>query len=822
METVNIAHFFSSLHMFEYASHHGFRYGIDIIDNVGPYGYLHYPYIYAGSVYWTKILWFSLVCGIYAYYATCLIEKMQTLPEKLIFLLVVTFFPLQLNFPWFSFEIIPRLAILFSALYFLMDHKEKKDSHETIPIVFNGFFYAFLILEKASNVYYLMLILVVLSVYWLIQKKWHNILWLLGSVIAGVLLFWFAAGQPFSGLLTYFESMRFFIDAYQNSMSLPMGSRDFHYGLFYCISIAIILLVRFITSFYITPSLQEFFRSILIAALVFLVWKHGMLRSTHSYGTFLYTMPILISFVCLYPMKVRPHCAQRNNIEVLYSHPYFPLFRSLLCITLLFVVWKNMNAHERPTSYYLSISQEFSNRLTALFNYKPVAKSKQLNAQMAQLKHDNALPVSLKNTLGRHSVDEFGSVPELLLLNDLNYKPRPVPINFIVTNAALNDKNANHYQNRKTAPDFVFLPDIGMHMTDNKAYLSLLLNYEVIESVQQWFVLQKKTAWQRISFSNVGHRQARVDQWVSLEGFQQSFLWVQVEATPSLLGQMKDFLYKPDYFRLDVLLKNGFTQHYNLSFSQLRSGFLLNPIINTKTASSITTHGMRHEAYWANEPHWTQADAFRLTPGDTTSHVLVHPEFKITFSTIESTSSTSAHPIALDLSRAHNLIHFFSPNFNVTQQYTRFPINLLGDAPRYDISIDGLGTLEKNAMNRWRWALGPMTRISFYCNPVLPDSARKLVLQLGLQNRIPIPGQGVSLRLNGKIIYHSDLDNIHALKPLEADIAIAARKGKNTLEIVYNDWNHGTKNYTKKTNDVRTLAVEITRFIVKQEGKLGA
>ena len=61
-ESVNVDHFYSSIHMFEYAFSNRFQFGIDIIDNVGPYGYLHYPYIYTGGAYWTKTLWFTVIC----------------------------------------------------------------------------------------------------------------------------------------------------------------------------------------------------------------------------------------------------------------------------------------------------------------------------------------------------------------------------------------------------------------------------------------------------------------------------------------------------------------------------------------------------------------------------------------------------------------------------------------------------------------------------------------------------------------------------------------------------------------------------------------
>lgn len=77
-DAVDIGHFFSSVHMFEYAFNHSFQFGVDIVDNVGPYGYLHYPYIYAGGAFWSKSLWFALICFVYAYYAASLIGRIRS------------------------------------------------------------------------------------------------------------------------------------------------------------------------------------------------------------------------------------------------------------------------------------------------------------------------------------------------------------------------------------------------------------------------------------------------------------------------------------------------------------------------------------------------------------------------------------------------------------------------------------------------------------------------------------------------------------------------------------------------------------------------
>ncbi|MDP1615186.1 MAG: hypothetical protein Q8L68_05255 [Methylococcales bacterium] len=119
LDTVAVEHFFSSQHLFEYAFDHAFRFGQDLIDNVGPYGYLHYPYTYAGGAFWSKMLWFGCILAIYAYYAAQLSLRISNPYHKLLFLGTLSLFPLQIDCHWYGYEVLPRLAVLFSALYFL-------------------------------------------------------------------------------------------------------------------------------------------------------------------------------------------------------------------------------------------------------------------------------------------------------------------------------------------------------------------------------------------------------------------------------------------------------------------------------------------------------------------------------------------------------------------------------------------------------------------------------------------------------------------------------------------------------------------------------
>lgn len=144
-------------------------------------------------------------------------------------------------------------------------------------------------------------------------------------------------------------------------------------------------------------------------------------------------------------------------------------------------------------------------------------------------------------------------------------------------------------------------------------------------------------------------------------------------------------------------------------------------------------------------------------------------------------------------------------------------INLISSEEPEDILVEGLSGLESNDKESWRWALGPATRIKFYVDPALPDQARHLLLKFAFKNGVTIPDQTVTIRLNGKDIRRFSSEEIGVQKQVNADMGLAAKKGVNLLEIVYQDWNHGKKNYG--SNDPRKLAVVVMRLSLQGANK---
>jgi len=804
-DTVDVAHFFSSVHMFEYAFKHEFQFGLKIIDNVGPYGYLHYPYIYSGGAYESKMFWYSLNCLVYAYYSTVLIKSIRSWLERSIFLFAIIFFPLQVETPWYAFEVIPRLAILFSAIY-LLAISDKKSCWHTIPqIIFCGFFYSFLTLEKASNVYYLLLVISILFINWFNKIDWKYALWMVCSYLLGVVIFWLAAGQNLLTLVTYFKSISLFINAYQEVLGQELRDVNFLYALFYCFVAAGIILLRLGTTFLISQSRQllsiEISRLFLISVLFFLSWKQGILRGNSSYGTFLYTVPILFGYLCVYPIKTFGNVSFNTYLNF-FSFRAFFIFRSTLLAILLLVVGINFLSYEAENNHKAGFFQELNSRFRNLIDYRPWQTLKTLDIKFEKLKNEYALTPFLKESIQSGRVDEFGSVPEVILLNDLNYYPRPVPIDFVASNHALNLMNGRHYQNLESAPDFIFLSDFGLRLSDSLAYLSLLFNYQSIGTFKNWLIMKKRAdEWKYFVFEKSAEREIDFGEWVSLEKLQKSFLWMELDISPSLLGSVKRFFYKPDFLQLDIGLEDGTIHSLPVSIAQLNAGFLLNPVIQPKNDILMIAQDK-------TQVPWYLAKAFRINMVSPEKSRLFEKKFKAQFYEIGSSFFAGSKPALLDSISANSLIKLFAQDFPIIA--TKFPFNLLAPKQSDDIVVSGLSGLESNGKESWRWAVGPSTRIKFYMDPILSDDARRALLKIGFKNGVPIPDQSVTILLNGTEIRRFTPEEIGLRELTEASILLNAKSGVNNLEISYEDWNHGKKSYG--SNDPRKLAIVIMQL----------
>jgi len=130
--------------------------------------------------------------------------------------------------------------------------------------------------------------------------------------------------------------------------------------------------------------------------------------------------------------------------------------------------------------------------------------------------------------------------------------------------------------------------------------------------------------------------------------------------------------------------------------------------------------------------------------------------------------------------------------------------NLLEVQSPYGLTVTGLFNIENNGpAERWRWAVGPETLLSFRLRDSKP-------LELTLRFVNPIEGQEVAVEINGVSV--ANISNIRAGEIIERRIKFEGGAGVNRLIFRAKDWNHHKTTFAP--NDPSPLAIQFKELAI--------
>jgi hypothetical protein len=157
--------------------------------------------------------------------------------------------------------------------------------------------------------------------------------------------------------------------------------------------------------------------------------------------------------------------------------------------------------------------------------------------------------------VGQARIDHFGCLPGWVLLNHLNYWPRPMPISFAAWNPALARANEGFYRNPLTAPEFVLaainpVRDQCVLLDDALALRALLDNYHpvLMEGDLMSFLLLERNPpplRERAEKKLLSEFTTGFAAPLPLEERSNEPVWMEVEIKHSWLGSLLSFFYKP-------------------------------------------------------------------------------------------------------------------------------------------------------------------------------------------------------------------------------------------------------------------------------------
>lgn len=533
-----------------YSEGKDYQFGKDIVFSYGPYGWLLSHYILPQQL--DKKLFYEIIIKfIISSYIVFSITGLKY-KSKLLFILLYC-----LSGIYFTDNFITTQIVLI--FYFVLCRRDIKIYNIT---------FAFIILSFYANTKFTFTILVSLSVIlafiYNYPKKSKEFLITFISFPFFYLLFWFYANQEFHSLHYFFLNSVSVTKSYSIAMGVEESFLILFIGFTSCIIVLIPCFFLIIKNF---KNIQYLPLPILFVLSVFLVWKHGFVRADHHvlalFGYF-FSITLILS-------------------EILHKRLIYKPFLFVLPLSFVGIAFTD---HKLITHAGTFISHRFHDTTSMLFDINSTIID--YNKKLKNLKSQHDLS-PYKKFVRNGTIDTIDSQQAVLLLNNLNYRPRPIIQNYKSYSNDLIRINSNFFASTKS-PDFIFwkhgyidnrfpsqgdsILTAGIPYCYNPLFetpYGLLMerknNFRMFENLKKELIYQK--------FSKIGYEHI-------LNTDEKYGLWLTCNFKQPFLGALRSFLYKPPILHIEVTDVFNTSHTHRIIPSISSSGFLIHPFLKSQ------------------------------------------------------------------------------------------------------------------------------------------------------------------------------------------------------------------------------------------------
>ncbi len=548
-----------------YFFYRGYPFGESVVFTYGPLGFL------LGNTFTGLYLW--------AYLA------FQTVFSAIVATMVVTVGrPLTgfARFCYFAFfllwgvgygDALHMIVIAFSGWIMINRLARQEKPH----VVLFGTFLAFLAVIKFTNLLFTGWVVAIVIAFAMVRQARKSAGLLLGAYAIGFLIIWLLCGQSFAALPAYAINSLSVSSGYQAAMGLPTpdGQLAIALAIFACGTVYVVW--HLATQ---PDRIRSIGQLLILAAFLFLNWKHGFVRSDgHMLGFFYCALVPAVAFPALFREKL--------------IAPLIP--RVALGLVLLLSLKGMHNTFHTTIEYAPNIAND-----DMLETIRGLADWDAFEGNLQGAVDDWHRKAKLKQTkqlVGDASVDVLGFEQAIALFNDFNYTPRPVFQSYSVYTPRLAELNADFIISDR-APEFMLLKlqtidERPLMMDDAQlmAFFPHLYTFKLLEN--DFYLFQRRETHPPID--SLRPRLLRtldlaVDEPLPLINYGAEHLWLEIDYPFSLLGRVRNFLYKPPLVRLEVVTSFGEKLTYRLPLTSARAGFQISPHI-TDFGSYLEAHG---------------------------------------------------------------------------------------------------------------------------------------------------------------------------------------------------------------------------------------
>ena len=161
---------------------------------------------------------------------------------------------------------------------------------------------------------------------------------------------------------------------------------------------------------------------------------------------------------------------------------------------------------------------------------------------------------TIAQRVGHSSIDVFNYRQGVALLNDLNYRPRPVIQSYSAYTPDLLRANLEFYRS-PSRPSYVLFSletiDMRFPTLDDALLLPYILaNYQPVLAEHQFLLMERTPEPPRtVSYDRVYSASLDIGQKLDITTWNTSPLFLRVSTTPTLLGRILTLLFQPPSFK---------------------------------------------------------------------------------------------------------------------------------------------------------------------------------------------------------------------------------------------------------------------------------
>jgi len=388
------------------------------------------------------------------------------------------------------------------------------------------------------------------------------------GLVGFYLAFYAAAGQRLDSLWAYLSSSISLASGYSVSMSRGGPMREVILGLLLCLATP--------AAYFAAASSKRQWARLLqgawLAAYFLLCFKEAFVRQDRGHVWFGMVQMAVPAAWLLMPALARAPFFRDNALRV-------NVWRRPLSLTFawMFFFFLMLESALFAAAFRSSVARP---HMPSALSAGGARAERYLNAAAAA-----RLKYPLKPLNG--TVDVFHWDAFRVLVNDLDYRPRPVFQSYAVVNEDLARRNAD-FLNSSRAPDFVLMNPTPIDrrypsMEDNLAWLTLLASYEPAGIDDSFLVLRKTMQTSPVQKLPVASHVMTWGQWLAVPSQPGDVIWAEVDVSLRPRGHLLTVLFRPVPITMRVQTSQG-----RASYVFLRllgpSGFILSPIVADSVA----------------------------------------------------------------------------------------------------------------------------------------------------------------------------------------------------------------------------------------------